>query len=144
MTAGCTTMTEESYAERVRARATAILAGVALPFVVFLPLNFVLGFESPLLWPMTVMAYALAGAALGFFWPRQRWRLGVWLFAVWPPLLVLAALFSDGPLLGPAGWKGLLQDLAAYSLMLVASCLGAEAGAVIGRRQGRQPAAAKD
>ncbi|HLL73853.1 MAG TPA: hypothetical protein VK421_01040 [Pyrinomonadaceae bacterium] len=90
------------------------------------------------------MAYAIVGAVLGFFWPGRGWRLGAWLFAAWLPLLVLAVLFGDGPLLGPAGWRGLLQDLAAYSLPLVAGCLGAEVGAIIGRRRGRQTAAAKD
>ena len=128
-------MAEHSHAERVRARATAILAGVAMLGVAFLPLGFVLGFESPSLWPATWAAYAVAGAALGFLWPQWGWRLGAWLSAVWLPLLALALLFSDGPLLGPASWKGLLQDAAAYSLILVASCLGAELGALIGRRR---------
>lgn len=127
--------------EYMRARALAILAGIAMPFVVFLPLTLVMGSDSPRVWLVTAAAYGAAGATLGFFWPQQGWRLGVLLFAAWPALLVLALLFSDGPLIGPTGWRGLLQDLAAYSSLLVASCLGAEGGAIVGRRRSRRVAA---
>ncbi|HEY9283012.1 MAG TPA: hypothetical protein VIP46_06125 [Pyrinomonadaceae bacterium] len=135
-------MAKEPQIERMRARAVAILVSLAMPFAAFLPLDYMLGGESSVLWPATWAAYAAVAAILGFIWPEPGWRLGAWLFAAWPLLLVLAALFSDGPLVGPAGWKGLLQDLAAYSLMLVAACLGAEIGAIIKRRQGRLPVAA--
>lgn len=115
----------------IRARILAVLVGIVL---------FVLGatvpdrwFGGALLWLFLfdLTVYAVAGLVLGFVWPNSGWRLGFYLSAVWPPVLLAGAFL---------GWeqsatvRATLMNLLGYLLILVGACVGTGLGAFIGRR----------
>ena len=79
-----------------------------------------------------VLAYMVAGLVLGFIWPNMSWRLGLWLFSVWPPIILLMFLFSDPPPIIP--WKKELLSLLGYLMILPGACLGAWIGSILRRR----------
>ncbi len=115
----------------IRARILAVLVGVALfLFVAFVP---PLWFEDSelLLFLFYIATYSLAGFVMGFIWPNNGWRLGLYLFAIWPPMLLFAAFLS-----GEQPWhvKAELMSLLGYLLILVGACVGAWLGAYIARR----------
>lgn len=114
----------------------ALFVGIALFFVIPITIGSLLGDYTPLYLPLLVAAYGVSGVVLGFLWPEVGWRLGLWLFAVWPPML-LFALFLGGEALmeGPVDMNGMLRDLLGYLMAMVAACLGAELGGIIRRRQ---------
>jgi hypothetical protein len=115
-----------------RARAAALLAGIALALLVMPLLDYLVGHDPRLVWPATCAAYATAGAAFGIAAPRDGWRLGPFLSACWYALLPAACLLA-GEL--PVDVRAELRELAGHALVLVAASLGAEAGAIFGRRQ---------
>jgi hypothetical protein len=123
--------------DQVIPAAIALFAGAALFFAVATIPAMLFGDDSPLLVPIDVAAYGVAGVVFGLIWPNAGWRLGLWLFAVWP-LMLLFSMFLAGEVLleGSVSWVGVLRDLAGALLVLAASCFGAEAGAVI-RRLGK-------
>lgn len=124
--------------DQIAVGVAAFLAGCVL----FFALGLALGDESPLALPVGLAAYAACGAAFGYLRPDGGWRWGVCLFAVWLPMTLLA-VFLGGELLlgGGVDWRGNLRDLAGYALLLVAACLGAEAGAFARLRHARRHAA---
>ena len=70
----------------IRARILAVLVGVALfLFVAFVP---PLWFEDSelLLFLSYISTYSIAGFVMGFIWPNSGWRLGLYLFAILPPM----------------------------------------------------------
>lgn len=118
----------------------AFLVGAAL-FFVLAPFNNPHISEGLLVFVDTG-AFGVAGAAAGFVWPRRGWRLGPPLVALW----FLMALCSILLALDAVNWEagGDLRDLLLHAMIVVAACLGAEVGAIAGRRRGRQDAAAKN
>jgi hypothetical protein len=101
-------------------------------FCSLLPITFgaLLGYRSPVLLPLLVAAYWLIGVALGLAWPRVGWRLGLYLFASWPPIL-LFALFLGGE---NSRLKATLEGLLEQTTMVIAGCLGVAIGALTKRR----------
>lgn len=118
------------------AKALAFLTGLALFFGVILTVGFLRGDDTPLLLPLLVAAYGVSAVIFGFFWPEVGWRFGLWLFTVWPPMLLFAAFLGGEALMeGHVDMKGMIRDLAGYSIILVGACLSAEIGAIIKRRR---------
>jgi hypothetical protein len=117
----------------IRARIIAVIMGVALLFfVAFVP---TLWSESSslILFFFDIVTYGVAGIVFGFIWPSSSWRLGLYLFAVWPPLLLFPVLLSGGKGI-PFHWRAELLNLLRYFLILVGACVGAWLGAFIARR----------
>lgn len=120
--------------DKVVSRMLAVLMGVALFFVLPLALGYIFGDETPLMLPAHLAAYGVCALIFGLLWPEAGWRLGLYMMAVWPPML-LFAFFLGGEWLTRGRLTGALQDLLEFLLVLVAACLGAEAGAIVGRRR---------
>ena len=118
-----------------RPKAVAITLGAALFFILPITISFLLGDNTPLYLPLLVAPYALSGAVLGYLWPHMSWRLGLWLLAVWPPMLLFAVFLSADVPWSVKGALKDLHDLLGYSMILIAACLGAEVGAIIKRHR---------
>lgn len=118
----------------------AFLVGAAL-FVVLVPFNNPHVSEGLLVF-VDAGAFGVAGAAAGFVWPRRGWRLGPPLVAFWFLMALCGILLA----LDAVNWEagGDLRGLLLHAMIVVAACLGAEVGAIVGRRQGRRTAAVKD
>ena len=116
----------------IRARIFAVAAGIALFFFVGLVSDAWSKASSLVLFTFFVGTYSLAGIAIGFIWPNSGWRLGLFLFAVWPPFILLNFLFSDPPPV--IHWKEELVGLFAYLLILPGATFGAWVGSIIRRR----------
>ena len=105
---------------------------VLLFFVAFVP-TFWSETSSVILFSLDIATYGVAGIVFGFIWPSSSWRLGLYLFAVWPPLLLFPVLLSGGKGI-PFHWRAELLNLLGYFLILVGACVGAWLGAFIARR----------
>jgi len=117
-----------------------ILVGIALFCGLPVTIHFLLGDETPLYLPILSTAYGVSGFVLGFLWPQMSWRLGLCLFAIWPPMLLFALFLSaDKPILN---WRAELLDLLGYALILFAGCFGAWLGAAMAVRVRKRRAAA--
>jgi len=81
--------------------------------------------------PLLITAYGISGVGLGFFWPNIGWRLGLYLFAIWPPVLLFSVFLA-----GEVPWniRAELRSLFGYCLILIAACIGGWVGSVIGRQ----------
>lgn len=121
-------------------RVLAVLVGAALFFILPLALGALLGDETPLMLPAHAAAYGVSGVLFGLRWPEGGWRLGLYLLAVWPPMLLFAILLG-GEVLLEGKWAGVLRELLEFVAVLVAACFGAEVGAIIGRRRRSDSAA---
>src|ERR1700694_4297345 len=109
----------------LRARILAVIVGVALLFfVAFVPTLWWSESSSLILFSFDIATYGVAGIVFGFIWPNSGWRLGLYLFAVWPPLLLFPVLLSGGKGI-PFHWRAELLDLLGYFLILVGACVGA-------------------
>lgn len=115
-------------------RMLAVLAGAALFFILPLALGSLLGDETRLMLPAHAAAYGASGVVFGLRWPDGGWRWGLYLLAVWPPMLLFAVLLG-GEVLWEGRWAGVLRELVEFTSVLVAACFGAEVGAIIGRRR---------
>ena len=73
-----------------------------------------------------------AGVLLGFIWPNSGWRLGLYLFSIWPLFLLASVLFSDPPPV--IHWREELLALLGYLMILPGACLGAWIGSTLRRR----------
>ncbi|MGI9067728.1 MAG: hypothetical protein ACR2HX_15185 [Pyrinomonadaceae bacterium] len=116
----------------IRARALAVLVGVALFFFEAAVPALLLGDSSPLLVPIDVAVYGVSGVVFGFVWPDGGWRLGLYLFAIWPPMLLFMLFLSIEQ---PSDWKREARNLFGYLLILIAACIGAQIGTLIRRRR---------
>lgn len=87
-------------------------------------------------------AFGVAGVAAGYLWPGKGWRLGLPLVAFWFLMFLGSVLLALDAVTWDAGRE--LGGLVVHAMIVVAACLGAEVGAIVGRRQGRRAAAAKD
>ena len=118
---------------KVVSRIVAVVAGIAL----WICLGFV-----PVFWPalsfsgvivVDIASFAVSGILLGLIWPQVGWRLGFYLFIVWPLYIVGTVAFSDPPAV--IRWKDELLGLGSYLLILPGSTLGAWLGSRL--RSGR-------
>jgi len=124
----------------IRARILAVAVGVGLLFFeAFVP-SLWFGNSSLLLFLFDIAVYSVAGVVLGIVWPNSGWRLGFYLFAAWPPLLVSSVLLSGGKGI-PIDWRGELLNLLGYFLILVGACVGAWLGTFIARRASNKTSA---
>jgi hypothetical protein len=115
----------------IRARILAAIAGVALLFFVAFVAELRPGTPLLILFIFFIGTYSIAGILLGFIWPDSGWRLGGYLFAIWPLFLLVAFLFSDPPPV--IHWKQELTGLFAYLVILPGAAFGAWAGSRIRR-----------
>ena len=131
--------TDEKDDERVnsiRRKALAVFVGTALFFILPITIGSLLGDNTPLYLPLLVAPYGMSGAFLGFLWPDVGWRLGLWLSAIWPPMLLfMLFLGGDALMKEHVDLKGTVRDLLGYLMIMIAACLGAEVGAIIRRRR---------
>lgn len=114
-----------------RAKAVAVLLGIALFFTLPLVVGFILGDDTPLFLPLLITSYGVSGLILGFTWPDMSWRLGLWLYLIWPAMLLFMFFLSAEQ---PSDWKRESRDLFGFFLILIAACLGARLGAFIRQR----------
>ena len=122
----------------IRARIVAVLVGVGLfLFVAFVP-SLWFGDSSLLLFMFDIATYGVAGIVFGFIWPSSRWRLGLYLFAVWPPVLAFATFLAWEQ---PVTVRATLLNLLGYLLVLVGACVGGGLGALIARRASHKTSA---
>lgn len=112
-------------------RILAVLLGGAVFFFVPATVSVLLGNESRLMLPTLISTYAASGIGLGLLWPNVGWRLGLYLFAVWPPAL-LFSIFLAGEI--PWNVRTELRSLFGYFLMLLAGCAGGFLGTVVRQR----------
>lgn len=115
----------------ILARILAVITSLALVFVL------AFGFEGrrDIPFPSFVIyiaAYSAAGVLFGFVWPNSGWRLGLYLFAVWPLFIVVLFLFSDPP--SVIHWKEEILGLLGLLSILPGACLGAWIGSLLRRR----------
>jgi hypothetical protein len=119
--------------KELRARTLAVFVGVVLFFILPITVGNRLGDDTPLLLPIIIAAYTVCGVVLGLVWHDDGWRLGIYLFAIWPPALLFAIfLAGELPWTRSTVWRD-LKDLLGYMLILVGACLGAWLGAMIRR-----------
>lgn len=109
--------------------AVTILVGIAAFFIFPLSLSPLLTRPAWVYVPIFMGCYLMVAFVLGFVWKQLSWRIGLWLFLIWPPALLLAYYLAADA--GPWNWKGELLSLSAYALMLMAACFGAWLGAAI-------------
>jgi hypothetical protein len=113
----------------IRGRICAVVAGIGLLlFVAFLSDSWS-NASSFLLFTFFVATYSVGGVILGFIWPNSGWRLGLYLFSIWPLFLVASVLFSDPPAV--VNWGGQLLALLGYLLILPGAVIGAWLGSRI-------------
>ncbi len=82
--------------------------------------------------------YSVAGLVIGFVWPNNSWRLGFYLSAVWPPVLLVGAFLAWEQ---PATVRATLMNLLGYLLIIVGACVGAGLGTLIARRASNKTSA---
>ncbi len=106
---------------KLRPRLCAVLVGIALALTVPFIVGAAIGYESR--WYLVIVAipYGVAGIILGLVWRDVGWRIGIWLFLVWPPALLLGYILV---LEVPSDWRKDLLNFMEYWLILIAACLG--------------------
>jgi hypothetical protein len=120
--------------DELLSRAVSVLLGVTLFFILPITVGNRLGDDTPLLLPIIIAAYTVCGVVLGFVWHDDGWRLGIYLFAIWPPALLFAIfLAGELPWTFSSVWRD-LKNLLGYLLILVAAGLGSGLGSFIRRR----------
>ena len=117
----------------IRARILAVIVGIALFLFVAFMSDLWSQTSSLLLFTFFVATYGVVGFVLGLIWPSSGWRLGLYLFAVWLPVLFFAVFLSAGKGI-PFYWRAELLDLLGYFLILVAACVGGWLGSILARR----------
>jgi hypothetical protein len=93
-----------------------------------------LGYDWRLMTPTLILAHGIIGFVFGFRWPEGSWRLGLYLCASWPPIL-LFALFLGGEYVTRESIPRDLLELLKIFVMFLAACLGAGLGASLKRRR---------
>lgn len=116
----------------IRARIVAVLLGIILFFALPFVSDSLLGENTWRYLVLAIASYGVSGVVLGFIWPNISWRLGLWLFAIWPPMLLLMFFFSDPPPV--VHWKQEILGFLGVLLILPGASTGAWLGSLIGRR----------
>ncbi|MGI8835527.1 MAG: hypothetical protein ACR2H4_02675 [Pyrinomonadaceae bacterium] len=125
---------DEICRQKVVSRGLAIIAGLVTFFALPIALGHWLGYDWRLMTPTQILARGIIGLFFGFRWPEGGWRLGFYLFASWPPILMFA-LFLGGEYITRESMSQDLMELLNMFLMFVAACFGAGSGAFIRRRR---------
>ena len=116
----------------IRARIVAVIVGVLLLFFVAFVSDLWPKTSSLILFTVCTAIYGVVGIVVGSVWPSSGWRLGLYLFAVWPPVLAFGTFLAwEHPI---NDVKGTLMDLLGYLLFLIGGCVGAAFGSVLARR----------
>jgi ABC-type enterochelin transport system permease subunit len=76
-----------------------------------------------------IATYTVLGALLGFIWPASGWRLGLYLFAIWLPIIIINFFFSDRP--AQIHWRQELFVGLGFLMILPGACIGAFAGSTL-------------
>jgi hypothetical protein len=120
----------------IRARIAAVLVGVALlVFGASVP-GLWFGDNVLLLFLSDITIYSIAGWILGFVWPNGGWHLGLYLAAVWPPVLLFGAFLAwEQPTIKRATWI----NIVGYLLIVFGACTGSALGALIARKARKSP-----
>jgi hypothetical protein len=122
----------EIYRQNVISRGLAIIVGLVMFFALPITLGEWQGYDWGLMTPTLIVTHGVIGSLVGFVWPREGWRLGFYLCASWPPILLVAIFFGEPT--GESSSRELLELLKIF-LMFVAACVGAGFGAFIRRRR---------
>ncbi len=112
--------------------AVSIFVGIGLFFILPLILTPIFRQSAWVYLPVAMGCYFVAAVTLGIYWPVLNWRIGLWLFAPWPPALLFAEFLSADQ---PLNWKGDLLSLGVYVLMLIAACFGGWFGTLVDTRR---------
>jgi hypothetical protein len=118
----------KSQRNTARSVATGILTGILLFVGIAIGLGKFVRPESLLFVMVAILLYAACGFVLALIWPRQGWRMGLWLFVIWPPMLLFAAFLSADV---PVNTRTELKDLLTYFVMFLAACIGGAVGSAI-------------
>jgi len=78
-----------------------------------------------------IVTYTVTAVVLGFLWPSNGWRLGLYLVAVWPPLFLIGLFLSWEQ---PAKLDVSLMNLLGYLSVVVGACVGAGFGALLSHK----------
>ena len=113
---------------KLRASIVAVLLGIGLFFVLPFISSFMFGEHSQWYLILAIAVYSVSGVILGVIWPKMSWRLGLWLFAIWLPMLLFMVFLSADAV---PNWKREILSLIGYALILVAGCLGGWLGSRI-------------
>lgn len=120
----------------IRARICAVIVGIALlVFGATVPSRW-FGDNLLLLFASDIASYGIAGLVLGLIWPNGGWRLGLYLSAVWAPVLLFGAFLAWEQ---PTTDRATLMNLMGYLLIGLVACGGAALGALIAPRQRDRP-----
>ena len=117
----------------IRARTLAVMVGVALFLVVATLPSRWFGDNLLFLSLFDIAIYGIAGLVLGFIWPTSGWRLGLYVAAIWLPMLIIGGFLSWEQ---PTSARSTLLDLLRYLLIVVVACAGAAVGAMISQSRG--------
>lgn len=77
-----------------------------------------------------IASYSFAGLLLGLVWPNSGWRLGLYLMAVWPPIIVAWFVLTDPPPV--INWREEILYTILYLLGILLNLGGAMGGAWAG------------
>jgi len=105
-----------------------VVVGIGVGFSIPIIAGFFFG-ETLIPFYCVVIAQGISGIILSFVWPQMSWRVGLWLFAIWPLILLFAILLAGLP-----RQKQDLFEALTYVWILVAGCIGGWLGAFIARR----------
>ena len=113
-------------------KAVACLVGMVLAFAASMGISLLLDGHWSLAQAANCALYGLGGAALGYVWPEDGWRLGVWLgfcrLAFVPLNYLLAGDMMDWS--GP-GMVRQVMGVLEFTLPVFVACFGAAAGGIV-------------
>jgi hypothetical protein len=110
-------------------KVVASAVGVGVAFTVPIVAGFFFG-ETLIPFYWVVVIQGISGIVLSFVWPHMSWRTGLWLFAIWPLILLFAVVLGGLP-----NRKADLFDALTYLWILLAGCIGGWLGALISTRR---------
>jgi hypothetical protein len=87
-----------------------------------------------------VLSHAITAGVLGYIWPHIGWRIGLWMFLVWPVILIVGfSLTADYIVSAQEKWKDILVALLFCFAMMPVGCSGGWIGALIARYKRHSP-----
>jgi hypothetical protein len=114
--------------QQIMARTFAVFVGIVLLlFAVWMSVQLEREYSAFYL-PLILAAYGITGIVFGLLSPDDGWRLGLYLFAAWPPVLLFGLFLAGEQPWHP--WAD-LRSLIDYVSILVVACIGGWAGAFI-------------
>lgn len=119
----------------IRARILAVIVGIALWFLLAFALedrltNHTLLIGFLIFFAFYIASYSFAGLLFGLAWPNSGWRLGLYLMAVWPPIVVAWFVLTDPPPV--INWREEIRYAILYQFGILLNLAGAMAGAWAG------------